>query len=275
VFVFFIFLVSNIGGSLTPLGDPPLFLGYLEGVPFAWTFRLLPEWLTTVAIVLTIFFVFDTVMARGETVADESFEVRTAGRLRLEGKRNLLYLAGVVACIFVDRPMRELGMLSMALLSYRTTPERVHDRNEFTLGPIREVAILFGGIFATMIPALVVLQQNGAALGVNEPWEFFWATGLLSSFLDNAPTYLTFLAAARGLGLPPDVVGVPNDLLAGISCGAVFMGANSYIGNGPNFMVKAIVEENGIRMPSFFGYMAYSCAILVPTFVVVTLLFFR
>ena len=195
--------------------------------------------------------------------------------MRLDGKRNLLYLAGVVACIFVDRPLRELGMLAMALISYQTTPEHVHDRNEFTLGPIREVAILFAGIFATMIPALVVLEQNGARLGVNEPWEFFWATGLLSSFLDNAPTYLTFLSAARGLGLPSEVVGVPHDILKAISCGAVFMGANSYIGNGPNFMVKAIVEENGIPMPSFFGYMAYSVSILVPTFVVVTFIFFR
>jgi Na+/H+ antiporter NhaD/arsenite permease-like protein len=275
VFIFFIFLVSNIGGLLTPLGDPPLFLGYLEGVPFSWTFRLLPEWLTTVGIVLAVFFVYDTIMARGETVADETAAVRSAGRLRLDGKRNLAYLAGVVACIFIDRPLREIGMLAMALLSYQTTPESVHDRNEFSLGPIREVAILFAGIFATMIPALVVLQQNGAALGVDEPWEFFWATGVLSSFLDNAPTYLTFLSAARGLGLPADVVGVPNHILAAISCGAVFMGANSYIGNGPNFMVKAIVEESGIEMPTFFGYMAYSCAILVPSFVLVTVLFFR
>jgi Na+/H+ antiporter NhaD/arsenite permease-like protein len=274
VFIFFIFLVSNIGGSLTPLGDPPLFLGYLEGVPFAWTFGLWREWLTAVAIVLAVFYVFDRVMARGETLADESYEVRTAGALRLEGKRNLLYLAGIVVCVFIDRPLRELGMLAMALLSYQTTPESVHDRNEFTLGPIKEVAILFAGIFATMIPALVVLQENGARLGVNEPWEFFWATGILSSFLDNAPTYLTFLSAARGLGLPGEVVGVPGHILAAISCGAVFMGANSYIGNGPNFMVKAIVEENGIEMPSFFGYMAYSVSILVPTFVIVTLLFF-
>ena len=275
VFIFFIFLVSNVGGSLTPLGDPPLFLGYLEGVPFTWTFRLWPVWLTTVGIVLAIFFAFDSFMARGESVADETAEVAAAGRLRLDGKRNLLYLAGVVACIFVDRPLREIGMLAMALLSYQTTPEHVHDRNEFTLGPIREVAILFAGIFATMIPALVVLEQHGAALGVTEPWQFFWATGLLSSFLDNAPTYLTFLSAARGLGLPAEVVGVPAHILAAISCGAVFMGANSYIGNGPNFMVKAIVEENGIAMPSFFGYMAYSSAILIPTFVVVTLIFFR
>jgi Na+/H+ antiporter NhaD/arsenite permease-like protein len=270
VFIFFIFLVSNIGGCLTPLGDPPLFLGYLAGVPFTWTLRLWPEWLTTGGIVLALFFGFDSFVARGEPAA-----VATAGRLRLDGTRNLLYLAGVVACIFVDRPLREIGMLAMTLISYQTTPEHVHDRNEFTLGPIGEVAILFAGIFATMIPALIVLEQNGAALGAREPWHFFWATGLLSSLLDNAPTYLTFLSAGRGLGLPAEVVGVPAGILAAISCGAVFMGANSYIGNGPNFMVKAIVEENGIEMPTFAGYMAYSAAILLPTFVIVTLIFFR
>jgi Na+/H+ antiporter NhaD/arsenite permease-like protein len=274
VFVFFIFLVSNIGGSLTPLGDPPLFLGYLEGVPFTWTLRLWPQWLTTVGILLASFFAFDWVMARGESRAGEAAELTAAGPLRLDGKRNLLCLAGIVACIFLERPLREIGMLAMALLSYQTTPEHLHDRNEFTLGPIREVAILFAGIFATMIPALVVLEQHGRALGVTEPWQFFWATGALSSFLDNAPTYLTFLSAARGLGVPAEVVGVPAHVLGAISCGAVFMGANSYIGNGPNFMVKAIVEENGIRMPSFFGYMAYSLSILVPTFVIVTLIFF-
>jgi Na+/H+ antiporter NhaD/arsenite permease-like protein len=275
VFIFFIFLVSNVGGSLTPLGDPPLFLGYLEGVPFTWTFRLWAEWLTTVGIVLAVFFAFDAYMARGESSVAEAAEVTASGPLHLDGKRNLIYLAGVVACIFVERPLREMGMLAMAVLSYQTTPEHVHDKNEFTLGPIREVAILFAGIFATMIPALLVLEQNGARLGVNEPWKFFWATGLLSSFLDNAPTYLTFLSVGRGLGLSAEVVGVPANILAAISCGAVFMGANSYIGNGPNFMVKAIVEENGIRMPSFLGYMAYSVTILVPTFAIVTVLFFR
>jgi Na+/H+ antiporter NhaD/arsenite permease-like protein len=275
VFVFFIFVVSNIGGCLTPLGDPPLFLGYLEGVPFTWTMRLWPQWLTTVAIVLAIFFAVDTRVARTEAHAGEGRNRAAPGPLRLDGRHNLLYLAGVVACIFLDRPLRELGMLVMSLLSYQTTPERVHDRNEFTLEPIREVAILFAGIFATMIPALVVLEEHGRALGVVEPWQFFWATGLLSSFLDNAPTYLTFLSAGRGLGLPAEVVGVPAHILAAISCGAVFMGANSYIGNGPNFMVKAIVEQHGVEMPSFFGYMAYTAAILIPTFVLVTLLFFR
>jgi Na+/H+ antiporter NhaD/arsenite permease-like protein len=284
VFVFFIFVVSNIGGSLTPLGDPPLFLGYLEGVPFTWTLRLWPMWLTTVTIVLAIFFLIEcyaTPVSAGEPAsepADPGSEPTAGtaanGALVLQGKRNLWFLAGIVGCIFLDRPLREAGMVAMAILSYQITPEAVHDRNEFTLSPIREVAILFAGIFATMLPALVVLEQRSRTLGVDQPWEFFWMTGALSSFLDNAPTYLTFLSAGRGLGLGAEVVGVPAAILAAISCGAVFMGANSYIGNGPNFMVKAIVEENGIEMPGFFGYMLYSSLVLIPTFLIVTLIFF-
>jgi Na+/H+ antiporter NhaD/arsenite permease-like protein len=278
VYVFFIFLVSNIGGALTPLGDPPLFLGYLQGVPFSWTFRLWPVWLTTVTMVLGIFFLIETYSSRTSRPAAAASEPQspqsmTTG-IRLHGRRNLWFLAGIVICIFLDRPFREVGMAAMALLSYQLTPETVHDRNEFTMSPIREVAILFAGIFATMLPALVVLEQHGPALGVDQPWEFFWMTGALSSFLDNAPTYLTFLSAGRGLGLAPEVSGVPAAILAAISCGAVFMGANSYIGNGPNFMVKAIVEENGIEMPSFFGYMLYSMVVLIPTFLIVTLIFF-
>jgi len=283
VFVFFIFVVSNIGGSLTPLGDPPLFLGYLEGVPFTWTLRLWPMWLTTVVIVLLIFFLIEryatatadaTIGEPLDSGREAAAETGTKGGLVLQGKRNVWFLAGIVSCIFLDRPLREAGMVAMAILSYRITPEAVHDRNEFTLSPIREVAILFAGIFATMLPALVVLEQRSRALGVDQPWEFFWMTGSLSSFLDNAPTYLTFLSAGRGLGLAAEVAGVPAAILAAISCGAVFMGANSYIGNGPNFMVKAIVEENGIEMPGFFGYMLYSGLILIPTFLIVTLIFF-
>jgi Na+/H+ antiporter NhaD/arsenite permease-like protein len=277
VYIFFIFLVSNIGGLLTPLGDPPLFLGYLQGVPFVWTLGLWRQWLTAVAIVLAVFYAMEIVAARRERAmqgAAGGGGPAVPGPLRLQGRRNLFCLAGIVGCIFLERPLREAGMLSMAVLSYQFTPERVHDVNEFTFAPIREVAILFAGIFATMLPALIVLEQHGRSLGVDQPWEFFWVTGALSSFLDNAPTYLTFLSAGRGLGLPAEVVGVPAATLAAISCGAVFMGANSYIGNGPNFMVKAIVEENGVRMPSFFGYMLYSGAVLIPAFVLVTLIFF-
>jgi Na+/H+ antiporter NhaD/arsenite permease-like protein len=312
VYVFFIFLVSNIGGSLTPLGDPPLFLGYLEGVPFSWTFRLFPVWLTTVGAVLAIFFLIERYGSPAAFLAHHLATLRlllaklppwlalvgsrsispvpagagtpailvdevvyaASTSLRIRGKRNLWFLIGIIGCVFLDRPLRELGMGTMAISSYYLTPEAVHDENEFSLSPIREVAILFAGIFMTMLPTLIVLEQHGGALGVSQPWEFFWMTGALSSFLDNAPTYLTFLSAGRGLGLPREVVGVPATILSAISCGAVFMGANSYIGNGPNFMVKAIVEENGVEMPSFFGYMAYSLVVLIPTFVIVTLIFF-
>jgi Na+/H+ antiporter NhaD/arsenite permease-like protein len=276
VFVFFIFLVSNVGGVLTPLGDPPLFLGYLEGVPFSWTLRLIPQWLVATGTVLAIFVAYDSFVARGEPASPAGRGATPqAAPISLAGKRNLVFLLGVVVCVFLTAPLREIGMLAMALASYQLTPESIHDANEFTLGPIREVAILFAGIFMTMVPALILLEHHGKNLGLHAPWHFFWASGALSSFLDNAPTYLTFLYAARGLGHSAEVAGVPAALLAAISCGSVFMGANSYIGNGPNFMVKAIVEENGIEMPTFLGYMAYSGAILIPTFVVVTLVFFR
>src|SRR5437867_1279628 len=196
--IFFIFLVSNMGGMLTPLGDPPLFLGYLSGVPFAWTFRLWPQWLFMVAVLLLLYFLWDT-------------------------RR------------YVHEPLAALR----------------RDRAE-----------------------IEPLRVRGE-LGVREPWQFFWAAGTLSSFLDNAPTYLTFLALAQGLHLTDEVAGVTHAVLAAISVGSVAMGANSYIGNAPNFMVKSIAEEAKVAMPSFFGYMLYSGAILVPLFVIVTLLFFR
>jgi Na+/H+ antiporter NhaD/arsenite permease-like protein len=163
----------------------------------------------------------------------------------------------------------------MGVLSYLFTADAIHTENGFTFGPIAEVAMLFLGIFLTMIPALLILEARGARLGLHEPWHFFWVAGGLSSFLDNAPTYLTFLSAIRGLGMRAEVGGVPETFLAAISLGAVFMGANSYIGNGPNFMVKSIAEEQGVQMPSFFGYMVYSGVVLIPVFVLVTLVFFR
>ena len=165
-------------------------------------------------------------------------------------------------------------MLAMAALSLKLTPKEIRKANGFTWGPILEVAVLFVGIFVTMIPALLILNARGASLGVKEPWQYFWAAGALSSFLDNAPTYLTFLSLAQGSGFEDQVVGVTHQVLAAIACGAVFMGANTYIGNGPNFMVKAIAEESGIKMPSFFGYMVYSGLILIPAFVGITFLFF-
>ena len=273
--VFFIFLVSNIGGMLTPLGDPPLFLGYLEGVPFTWTFRLWAPWMTMVVLLLVAYFVWDSRAYTREPLAAIRRDRTELTPLRLRGGANALALAGVVAAVaFLQAPMRELAIVGLAALSYWRTPAAIHHDNGFTSYPIVEVAVLFFGIFLTMIPALELLRLRGGELGVHEPWQFFWAAGALSSFLDNAPTYLTFLALGQGLRLAPEIVGVPHAILAAISVGAVAMGANTYIGNAPNFMVKSIAEEAGVKMPSFGGYMLYSGAILLPLFVLVTLLFF-
>jgi Na+/H+ antiporter NhaD/arsenite permease-like protein len=165
-------------------------------------------------------------------------------------------------------------MVSVGCISYRFTPREIRANNKFTFYPINEVAVVFAGIFATMIPALLILEARGAELGIKEPWHFFWITGTLSSFLDNAPTYLTFFSLAQGLGIGGGIMGIPENILIAISAGAVFMGANSYIGNGPNFMVKSICEEAGIKMPSFFGYMIYSGVILIPLFMLMTFVFF-
>jgi Na+/H+ antiporter NhaD/arsenite permease-like protein len=222
--------------------------------------------------------------------------IKNEEKFGIDGKLNFLFLFGIIFCIFMQGVMvkrfpgiwphfgpQELGMLLFTGLSLLVTPLKNEARvkNGFTFGPIKEVALIFAGIFATMIPALHILQQKGAALGVVKPWQFFWASGLLSSFLDNAPTYLTFLSIAKGLNLPNDLGFTLNDgtglsaaVLAAISCGAVFMGANTYIGNGPNFMVRSIAEENGVKMPSFFGYMLYSFCILIPIFVLITFIFF-
>jgi Na+/H+ antiporter NhaD/arsenite permease-like protein len=274
--VFFIFLVANIGGLLTPLGDPPLFLGYLEGVPFTWTFRLLPHWLFTVLVLLMIYFVWDSIEYGREPAPALARDIAEREPLRLEGTLNFVWLAGVLLAVaFLRAPWREALILALTGLSLWQTPRAVHRANEFSPHPMIEVAVLFLGIFVTMIPALELLRTRGGALGVREPWQFFWATGTLSSFLDNAPTYLTFLALGQGLHLPDEVVGVPHAILAAISVGAVFMGANTYIGNAPNFMVKAIAEATRVRMPSFFAYMLYSGGILLPVFAAVTWLFFR
>jgi Na+/H+ antiporter NhaD/arsenite permease-like protein len=276
VVIFFIFIVSNIGGSLTPIGDPPLFLGFLRGVPFFWTLKnLWYFWAFEVALVVAIFFVLDTIKYRKDLkqYGDELKAEKVP--LKLVGSYNFLLLFAVLGAVFVPPPIREIIMVIASLISIKVTPKELRDENEFTYHPIEEVAKLFAGIFAAMIPALLILKARGADLGVTEPWQFFWATGILSSFLDNAPTYLTFLSLAQGLGANPEVVGIPTRILMGISVGAVFMGANTYIGNAPNFMVKSIAEENAVKMPSFFGYFIYSVIVLVPTFIVVTYLFFR
>jgi Na+/H+ antiporter NhaD/arsenite permease-like protein len=296
--VFFIFIVSNLGGLLLPLGDPPLFLGFLQGVRFLWTLSLWPQWLLANGIVLTIFFVWDTLAYRRESAAALREDEIRIEPLRVRGLINLLFLAGVlmavafqsaelagacsawisrfVACpdLTLHRPWGELLMLSMAVLSLAFTPRGLRKANAFTWNAIIEVAVLFAGIFVTMVPALAWLGRHGPELGITQPWQYFWLSGGLSSFLDNAPTYLTFGTMAAG---PHDFAWLMNNkplVLAAISTGAVFMGANSYIGNGPNFMVKAIADEAGVKTPSFFGYMLYSGLILIPVFLLITLVFF-
>jgi Na+/H+ antiporter NhaD/arsenite permease-like protein len=274
--VFFVFIVSNVGGMLTPLGDPPLFLGYLAGVPFTWTFQLWPHWLLMLGVLLAAYFVYDSIEFSREPLTALRRDRAQTQRLRLEGGLNALPLGGIVLAVaLLPAPWREAAIVALGALSLWLTPARIRRDNAFSWGPMVEVAVLFAGIFVTMIPALELLRLRGGELGVQAPWQFFWASGLLSSFLDNAPTYLAFLALGQGLRLPGEIVGVPAAILAAISVGSVAMGANTYIGNAPNFMVKAIAEEAGVKMPGFFGYMLYSGAVLIPLFVVVTLLFFR
>jgi Na+/H+ antiporter NhaD/arsenite permease-like protein len=288
--VFFIFVVSNIGGLLTPLGDPPLFLGFLRGVPFQWTLTLFPIWLTALLPVLVIFNLYDQyvfVREDVETPGALAEDVQPIRRLHIDGGLNFLFLLGVMLSAILSgyfgwpRGVQEVLMIAMALLSWFTTAASVHKANHFHLHPIVEVAAVFLGIFITMIPALEVLRSHATQLGLQSPWQYFWASGLLSSFLDNAPTYLTFTAMASGLvgseteslsGLLNSELGVA--LLRAVSVGSVFMGANTYIGNGPNFMVKSIAESNGVKMPSFGAYMFYSTTVLIPVFVLITLVFF-
>jgi Na+/H+ antiporter NhaD/arsenite permease-like protein len=297
IVVFFIFIVSNAGGLLTPLGDPPLFLGFLNGVPFTWTFRLWVEWATVLGILLVVFNVWDQrVFAKEEAMRPGSQledVQRVAVPLSLEGKVNILLLLGVIAVSYfvggastlspmVQKLAQLAGYVALIVASLRLTSKEIRAANRFGWGPIVEVAVLFVGIFVTMIPAVQYLDQAGrdGRIALHEPWQFFWASGALSSFLDNAPTYKTFASLAVGVLKLDGNLGVltttaaGNALLTAVSCGSVFMGANTYIGNGPNFMVKAIAEENGVKMPSFFGYMAWSVGILVPIFVLVTFLFF-
>jgi Na+/H+ antiporter NhaD/arsenite permease-like protein len=313
VFVFFIFLVSNLGGLLTPLGDPPLFLGFIHGVPFFWTLRLFPEYLFVSVLVLAVFVVLDIRLVRREIENRPSHEPphrRTT--FKVEGAHNFLLLFGILGAVLLSgfwhtpglawfgvhfeyrNLVRDLLIVVIGLISIASTPRAVRDDNAFTWEPIKEVAYLFFGIFVTIIPVLMILKAGaeGSArflvTGATEPWQYFWMSGLLSSFLDNAPTYLTFMAMALGqLGIETSHVtavltgAMPGPtstqfalLLKAVSCGAVMMGANTYIGNAPNFMVLSIAKEHGVRMPSFFGYMLWSGLVLVPAFVLVTLVFF-
>ncbi|WP_290977148.1 sodium:proton antiporter [Herbaspirillum sp.] len=305
VVVFFIFLVANAGGSLTPLGDPPLFLGFLMGVDFFWTARhLLAPMLFLCAALLAVFYLIDRhYYLNREERRPAGADPTPDSRLSFEGKSNFALLAAVVALVLMSgiwKPgvafevlgtplewqnlMRDGALVAVILLSLALTPATARAGNEFTWGPMQEVAKLFAAIFLTIVPVIAMLRagEQGAFAAVvravtgpdGRPDDamYFWMTGLLSSFLDNAPTYLVFFNTASGDAR--ELMGPLASTLAAISAGAVFMGANSYIGNAPNMMVKAIAEERGIRMPSFFGYMAWSCGILVPLFVAMTFLFF-
>lgn len=305
VVVFFIFIVSNAGGSLTPLGDPPLFLGFLKGVDFSWTLlHIWPQALFLVSALLAIFFVLDSWLCKNDTnqlSAQPGHDARES--LGFDGKINFVLLGVVVGLVLlsgmwksgvafniagtdVGLPgmVRDVGLIAVALLSLALTPKAVHANNQFGWGPMQEVAKLFAGIFLTIIPVIAMLKA-----GVDGPFAaivravtnpdgtpnvamYFWATGVLSSFLDNAPTYLVFFNTAGGD--PALLMTALAPTLVAISAGAVFMGANSYIGNAPNLMVKAIAEDRGVRMPSFFGYMLWSVGILVPLFIVMTFIWF-
>jgi Na+/H+ antiporter NhaD/arsenite permease-like protein len=273
---FFILLVSNAGGLLTPLGDPPLFLGYLRGVPFTWTLRLFPIWLLSVGYLLALFYGFDRMAYKKETVQDLLMDEREVKPLTMEGSLNLVWLSLIVLAVFLPTPVREAVMVLAMIGSLVLGTKAGRAKNGFVFAPISEVAILFAGIFVTMAPALLLLEQKGPALGLVAPWHFFLVSGALSSVLDNAPTYLTFLTTAQStssaLGLPVSVAAVPASYLAAVSAGAVLMGANTYIGNGPNFMVKSIAESSGYRMPSFGRYALMAILVLSPIYLATALL---
>lgn len=307
--MFFIGIVANCGGLLTPLGDPPLFLLYLKGAHFDWFLQMFPEWAFTGAVLLLIYYFIDRHFYKKENHENLKLDKSNRRPIRITGLVNFLFLIGVVCAVaFVnvmnfpemdtagDGPiymkfLREIVLVLLIIGSLAATPKKVRSDNKFSWAPIIEVAVLFLGIFATMSPALIFLQEHAASMGLSKPWHFVYATGALSSFLDNCPTALAFHSVALGLpesiefaeqNMGPDgvyngitfVAGVPETLLKAISMGAVFFGSMTYIGNGPNFMVKAIAEENDIKMPSFFGYMVkFSLIILLPTFIITQLLF--
>jgi Na+/H+ antiporter NhaD/arsenite permease-like protein len=290
--VFFIFVVCNCGGCLLPIGDPPLFLGYLRGVDFTWTFNLWPEWLFVNTILLVVYFLADHFhYYKKELPLDIALDETENTGIKVEGLwPNALLLLGVILSVaFLDphkplpgtdwRPwvyMREAVQAGLILTSLVLGSKRIRHENNFNYHAILEVAALFSGIFICMQPALQILGVQGPELGLVNPMQFFWSTGGLSAVLDNAPTYVVFFETAQTLTTPEGVktvAGINEQLLIAISLGAVFMGAMTYIGNGPNFMVKAIAEKSGVKMPSFFGYMVYSCLILLPILVLTTFLF--
>lgn len=290
--LFFIAIVANAGGLLTPLGDPPLFLLYLRGAPFTWFLKLAPEALIIDLVLLATYYIIDRINYAKESVKDIARDVTEVKPLRLEGSVNFIWLLGIVASVaFINEQyieviktgspywkfLREGAIILMMILSLITTKKKVREANRFTWDPILEVAFLFIGIFITMTPALIFLQEHASNMGLHSPLHFFFATGALSGFLDNAPTALAFHSVASGLPQVADapyVAGIPEILLKAISMGAVLFGSMTYIGNGPNFMVKAIAEAEGIKMPSFFAYMyKFSLIILLPLFAIIGILF--
>ncbi len=290
--LFFIAIVANAGGLLTPLGDPPLFLLYLRGAPFTWFLKLAPEAFIIDIVLLATYYIMDRINYAKESVKDIARDVTEVKPLRLEGTVNFIWLLGIVASVaFINEQyieviktgspywkfLREGAIVLMMILSLITTKRKVREANRFTWDPILEVAFLFIGIFITMTPALIFLQEHASNMGLHSPLHFFFATGALSGFLDNAPTALAFHSVASGLPQiadAPYVAGIPEILLKAISMGAVLFGSMTYIGNGPNFMVKAIAEAEGIKMPSFFAYMyKFSLIILLPLFAIIGILF--
>ena len=286
--VFFIFLVSNVGGALTPIGDPPLFLGYLRGVPFFWVLEnVWVIWLLAVSLVLLIFYFLDRQNFAKAPAKIRQKETGAGEEWHFDGMQNIFFLVMIIGSVFINHPtfLREGIMLLAAILSYKTTKKEVHESNEFNFGPIKEVGILFLGIFATMVPALQWLEHNSAAIGLKNAAQFYWGSGALSSFLDNAPTYLNFLSAAIGLFATPGLAAqdAAKELathhaqyIRAISIGSVFFGAMTYIGNGPNFLVKSIADQSKIETPTFFGYIfKYSLPFLLPVLALVWWLFFK
>ena len=297
--LFFIALCANCGGLLTPLGDPPLFMLFLRGAEFTWFMSMWPQWLFTGMLLMLIYFALDTYYYKKEHWVALSADAREHVPMRLGGSINFLYLVGVVLAVaFINsgsipamgeenaplwlKYLREIVLLSLTFLSLYTTKKKVRfELNKFSWGPIVEVAVLFLGIFTTMTPALAYLNANAASLGLTDAWQFYYSTGLLSSFLDNTPTAVAFHSVATGLTADQIaafggnmMAGIPEILLTAICIGAVFFGAMTYIGNGPNFMVKAIAEESGVKMPSFFGYMyKFSLIVLLPIYILVQLIF--
>jgi Na+/H+ antiporter NhaD/arsenite permease-like protein len=288
--LFFIGIVANTGGLLTPLGDPPLFMMYLRGAPFTWFFRLAPQWLFVNGVLLAVYFLLDTYYYRREPAENLARDRASVSPMKLIGTRNFLFLLGVVLAVaFINEQyipamgahheltlLREAIILALAAVSYAVTPKQIRYFNRFSWAPIVEVAYLFLGIFVTMVPSLLYLETHARTLGVRLPAQYYYAAGSLSSFLDNTPTAVTFHSLAQGLGTPAvgAVAGIPAALLGAICAGAVFFGSMTYIGNGPNFMVRCVALNHDVRMPQFFTYiLKFSLIYLLPVFVLNQLLF--